>query len=109
MKKLAPRADNRFGRPCMSNFSGIERIAAPYRFIVNSSKVERNGCKRVRMGPKACELRVVPVAFCFAEQDLLREQRFAPERNQSPGIQIFGMERPESHKKYYSSKQKNLL
>lgn len=92
IEQLAPRADNRFSRPRVFYFPGIEHIAPPNRFIMNSSKVRRYGCSRLRVGLKTCELRVAPVSFCFTEQDLLCEQSFTPERNQSPGIQIFGMQ-----------------
>jgi len=46
---------------------------------------------------KPDELRMVPVAFGFAAQDLLRQQRLAPERDESLRIKIFRVQGPKSH------------
>jgi hypothetical protein len=46
---------------------------------------------------KAEELRMMFVAARRAAQNLLRQQRFPPERDQSARVEIFRMQRPQSH------------
>jgi hypothetical protein len=38
------------------------------------------------------------IAACFAVQNFLRQQRLAPERDESFRVEIFWMERSEPHK-----------
>jgi len=50
------------------------------------------------MRPEALELRVMPISFRGALEHGAREQAFAPERNQTSGIEVPGMKRPEAHR-----------
>jgi hypothetical protein len=43
------------------------------------------------------QLRVMPVTARLAAQDGAREQRFTPKRHESRGIEIPGVQGPESH------------
>jgi hypothetical protein len=43
------------------------------------------------------ELRMMPVTARFIAQDFLRQQRLAPERDQTFGIEIFWVQCPEAH------------
>jgi len=52
---------------------------------------------RFCMRLKPNKLRVMAVAFGFAAQDLLRQQRFAPKRDESFRIKIFRVQSPKSH------------
>jgi len=40
---------------------------------------------------------MVFVTFGRAARDFLRKQRLAPERDESPGVEVFRMQRPEPH------------
>jgi hypothetical protein len=46
---------------------------------------------------KSFELRMMPVSLRFAAQDFLRQQRLAPQGYESFGVEIFWVERPQSH------------
>jgi len=56
-----------------------------------------NGRDRFWVCLEADELRVMAVAFGFSAQDFLRQQRLAPERDESFGVEIFWVHGPESH------------
>jgi hypothetical protein len=47
------------------------------------------------MRTEACELRVVAIASGLALEYGASEQAFSPERHQSPGVEIPGMECPK--------------
>jgi len=64
---------------------------------VNGSKVSRNYRDRLRVRAKPRELRMMPVAFGFAAEHFLRKQCFAPQRDESAGVQVFRVQRPQSH------------
>jgi len=49
------------------------------------------------MAAEPLELRMSGIPFRTAAQDFLREQRLPPQRNQSSGVKIPGMQRPEAH------------
>ena len=56
------------------------------------------GRDRFWMSLEADELRVVTVALGFSSKDFLRQQRFAPECDEAFGIEVFGVDGPESHR-----------
>ena len=49
------------------------------------------------MRPKALELWVMAVSPRRAPEHGAREQAFSPERNQTLGVEVLGMKRPETH------------
>jgi len=49
------------------------------------------------LGAKPRELRMAGVSAGRAAQDLLGEQRFPPGRDESPGVEVARMQRPEPH------------
>lgn len=55
---------------------------------------DMNGVSRL---PEADELRMTGIAFCLTRQDFSCEKAFPPQSDQTDGIQIEGMKRPQSH------------
>jgi hypothetical protein len=49
------------------------------------------------MRAKALELRVMAISLGGASEYCPREQSFSPEGNQTFGVEVPGMERPETH------------
>ena len=56
-----------------------------------------NGRDRIGLRLESAQLRVVSVAPGLAEQHFAREQGFTPQRDQTNGIEITGMQGPDSH------------
>jgi len=77
-------------KPTRADFCGIEFITALHGFVVNGLQVcHQHGGWIPRFG-KPNKLRVMPIAACRAAQNFLRQQRFTPERHQTPASRYFG-------------------
>src|SRR3954451_8062117 len=72
----------------------IEVVSARFRFIDHMVEVDGN---RSRTIAKAFELRMLAVAARLAGKHGLREQSFAPERDQTFRVEVLRMNRPEAH------------
>lgn len=94
---LTPRHGDLRGNFRRRDLFPVEMITPPVRFIPNAFKVAGDGVQGIAGIPETIKLRVVPVAFCFAAQDFLREQSFAPEGHDPFGVQILGMKAPQAH------------
>ena len=79
------------------NLGGVELVGAKNSLVMDTAEERRDGGRRVGHGLKANELRVVLVALCFSAQNLLGQQRFAPQRDDARGVEVFRMKRPQSH------------
>jgi hypothetical protein len=79
------------------DFGAVEFIAAPRGFLMDRFEISGHGGHRFSVRAKTDELRMMPVAPGFAAQNFLRQQRLAPERDESFGIEIFRMEGPQAH------------
>jgi hypothetical protein len=80
-----------------ANPSSIEVVSASRGFVVNNLKVRRDGLRGIAGLLESQELRMVKISVRSASQYRLRQQRFPPERDETAGIEISGMERPQSH------------
>jgi hypothetical protein len=80
-----------------TNLSSIEVVSASRGFVVNNLKVRRDGLRGIAGLLESQELRMVKISVRSASQYRLRQQRFPPERDETAGIEISGMERPQSH------------
>ena len=69
-------------------------MTASGRFVVHQPKEGRDCSDGFRMRLKPDELRMMAVAFGFPAQNFLREQRLTPQRDESPGVEIFWMHGP---------------
>jgi hypothetical protein len=79
------------------NFRTVEFITAPRGLFVHGFEEGSERCHGFCVGLKPDELRVMPVAFGFAAQDLLRQQRLPPERDESLGVEVFRVQGPKPH------------
>jgi hypothetical protein len=76
----------------------VELITSSFRFREHRHQVSCHGHHRISMRLEPEELRMMAIALRLAAQDFLREQRFAPQRDQSFGIEIFWVQRPQAHR-----------
>lgn len=75
----------------------VKPVPAPMPFIRQNGQKRGHGRLGVRMRAEPLKLRMVPVATGSSRQHLARQQRFAPGGDEAFGIQVFRVERPESH------------
>ena len=75
----------------------VEDEAAALRLSVNVEEVRIDECDGVRPGLKTAELRMVPIAARTTEKDLASKERLPPERGETPGVEIAGVDGPEPH------------
>jgi hypothetical protein len=80
-----------------ANFRTVEGITASGCFLVHGFQECRDSGDGRRVRLKTDELRMMAVAFGFAAEDLLRQQRLAPKRDQALGVEIFRVQSPEPH------------
>ena len=95
--ELAARHRDPAGGPGGSDLRGIETVASLDRFFVNGAQELGNEPCGLRLLPKPEELRMADIPGRFAPQHRLGEERFPPQGNQPPGIEMLRMETPESH------------
>ena len=79
------------------DFGGIEAVAAAVRLLCDATEESTNRVSGSTVCTKARELWMMPVAASRTGEDFLREQGFAPCRDQSLDIQIAGVQSPKSH------------
>lgn len=77
------------------DFTGVEAVAARSGFGMHLAQVGGNACNRRRVRAKADQLGVASIPGGFSPEHRLRQEPFAPQRNQPAGVQIFRMEAPE--------------
>ncbi|MEO5334995.1 MAG: hypothetical protein H7839_23525 [Magnetococcus sp. YQC-5] len=87
------------GRRQPANAGGIEAVFTLLGLQTNPVQIGGDACQRIRLGLEAQQLRMMAVAPGLPTQDRLRQQRLAPDGNQSFGVQVLGMQGPESHGK----------
>lgn len=96
-RKLLARHRNGPHPARRADLAAIERVAATIRLGVYLRPIRIDGRSRKGVRAKPLELRMVPVAAGFAAQECLCEQRFAPKRDESLGIEVAWMQAPEPH------------
>jgi hypothetical protein len=72
-----------------------EAVGAALRFGKHDAQIGVDGRDGIRLRTEALELRMVAIAAGFAAQDGAREQRFAPDGDETLGVEIARMQRPE--------------
>jgi hypothetical protein len=79
------------------DFRAVKFVAASRGFVVHGFEEGRERGDGIFMRLKAAELRMMFVAPGFSAQDFLRQQRFAPKRDQAFGVEIFWVNSPQTH------------
>jgi hypothetical protein len=79
------------------NFRNVEPVSAPIGFLSNSCQISGHDLDGIGLRLKPPELRMPRVTRRFSFQNFLREQPFAPRRQQSLGVEITRMNCPEAH------------
>ena len=82
--------------PEPTEFRAIEVVTPEARLFIHERKVTVDGCARRRAGSKSRQLRVVAISRGSSAKHFAREQRLAPERDESLRVEVPGMQRPES-------------
>jgi len=76
---------------------GVEAVAPSHRLVVDGRQERADGGERIGVGPEAEELRVRAVSPRPPREDLLGEERLAPERDEAAGVQVLRVQGPEPH------------
>ncbi len=61
-------------------------VATFFRFVGHTPEIDSDGSGGIARLSKSIQLRVMPVAFGCSGQDLLGEQRLAPQGNKSCSV-----------------------
>lgn len=91
--QLARRFSNR-------NFRAIEFVSAAIGFVRKFREITGNGFDRRGCELEPAELRMTSVAAGLTEQNFLSEQPFAPGGEQTFGVEILWINRPEPHYRF---------
>jgi len=83
-----PRGD-RYRAPSAHHrdLAKVEAVPAFRRFIGNAPQIGGDGADRIPGLSKPIELWVMPVAYGLSQQDLLGQQRLAPECDKSCAVE----------------------
>jgi hypothetical protein len=103
-EQLTPRLKEPAREPTVRHLPGVERITSFDRLSQNAGEVGSDRPRRVRRRPEPEELGVMAVTPGRPSQDFLSQEPFPPNRNESPGVEITGMECPEPHVRYLRMK-----
>jgi hypothetical protein len=76
----------------------VEAISPLSRLGVDDAKVGGDRAHRPARSTKANELWVLRVPACAAAQHRLGEQGLTPQGDQTLGVEVFRMERPQAHR-----------
>jgi len=98
IQKLATGAGYAEGCRLRRYFVTIEGIPPLKGFIENGLEISGDRSERRGMTAKPGELGMAPVSSRIALQHFLRQQRLAPQSDESPRVKILWMKRPESHR-----------
>ena len=79
------------------DFGGVEVVAAAGGFAGKGGEEGGDGGEGFVLGAKTEEVRVVAVAAGFSGEDFLGQECFAPGGDESAGVEVAGVEGPESH------------
>jgi len=85
--------------PChgAAELAGIEVVTTPHRLVIDRSEIGVEACDRIRLVPKPDQLGMVTIPTGPPPQHDARQERLAPQRDESTGIEVLGMQRPEAH------------
>jgi len=72
-------------------------ITASASFLVDSRKIPAKGCGRRLLPTEAAQLGVMTVAAGASFENSESEKSFPPECHEAAGIEVLGVEAPESH------------
>src|SRR6516162_9872465 len=97
VKQLALRFVDPATQAFACELGRVKRIATTLRLLMNSNQIGGDSSKWGRRRPEPGELRVMLVSFGGAAQDFLGQQRLAPKSDQSLGVEIPRMKRPQPH------------
>ena len=76
----------------------VEYVPASSGLYVNTCQIRTDGRKRRSLRAKACELWMIAITARVTAQYRSGQQGFTPQRDQALWIEVFRMQRPETHK-----------
>jgi hypothetical protein len=83
------------GRPSATDPRGGKTVATAHGLVVDDSQILGDAAHGTRVVPEPAQLRVMGVPLRPPPQYGLGEQAFPPQRNETAGIQVAGMQAPE--------------
>lgn len=86
------------GRQAPLDLLPVKLISPPHGFFVHHPQVELDCTTRRGRGTEPDELRMTAISLRLSREHLSCQKRFPPESNNAPGVQMFWMEGPESHR-----------
>jgi hypothetical protein len=86
------------GTPDRSYFPAVKRVSPAFRFPQDLSEINLDRGQGPGSQTEPEDLGITAVAAGPALQDFFGQQSFPPDSGQTGGIQVTGMERPESHR-----------
>lgn len=91
ISKLPARRAEREVATSATQFASIERVTASVRLGRHRPEITIDGGQWRCMRPETPELRMMTISRDRTAEYRTREQRLAPERNQTPGVEIARM------------------
>jgi hypothetical protein len=79
------------------DFGGVEAVSTALSFLCDAEQEGSDRRQRPRVRTESGELWMMSVTTRATREDFLGEQGFAPRGDQAFGIEVTGMDGPESH------------
>jgi len=95
--KLATGNIEAAGRARATDLGGIKTVTPGHCLLVNNAQILGNGADGRRLPQKPNKLGVVHVSFRLSHENGLGEKTFAPQGNETSGIEVLRMQTPDTH------------
>lgn len=79
------------------DLTGIKAVHPACRLLQYALEIALDCRNRVRLGGESHQLRMMPIADGLSPKHFPGKERFPPQGNESPRVQILRMERPQTH------------
>lgn len=97
VQKLPASLGERVQHGARSCFPPVEPVTATFRFGEHDSEISVDCSSGIRMIAKSMKLRMMAITSRATRKHLLREERFAPQRDETFRIEVLGMDGPQAH------------
>lgn len=92
--QLSAGSRDLFRLTCCRDLAAIDAVTAPFGFGMNCREIGSNTGQGINQFAKARQLWMMAVTTGLSAQDFLRQQGFAPQREQSHAVEIARMQCP---------------
>lgn len=84
-------------RELWPDFTGVKSVVAGLRLVEHEAEIGVDRCGGGSVRLEARKLRMMAIANRFAAKGSPRQERFTPQRDQTFGIKVLGVEGPNPH------------